>query len=47
MTHDSRLSPCYFPFPVTDSKKTGRLLVVGTPIGNLEDFSPRGQRALS
>jgi 16S rRNA (cytidine1402-2'-O)-methyltransferase len=32
---------------VTDSKKTGRLLVVGTPIGNLEDFSPRGQRALS
>ena len=32
---------------MTDSKKTGRLLVVGTPIGNLEDFSPRGQRALS
>ena len=25
----------------------GQLLVVGTPIGNLDDFSPRGQRALA
>jgi 16S rRNA (cytidine1402-2'-O)-methyltransferase len=32
---------------VTQSKKHGRLLVVGTPIGNLEDLSPRGRRALS
>jgi hypothetical protein len=29
------------------SDKSGRLLVVGTPIGNLEDLSPRAQRALS
>ncbi len=27
--------------------KRGQLLVVGTPIGNLEDLSPRAQRALS
>lgn len=27
--------------------KTGRLLLVGTPIGNLEDLSPRGRRALA
>ncbi len=26
---------------------TGQLLVVGTPIGNLDDFSPRGRRALA
>jgi len=32
---------------VTQSKKTGRLLVVGTPIGNLEDLAPRGRRALA
>ena len=32
---------------MTQSKKHGRLLVVGTPIGNLEDFSPRGRRALA
>jgi 16S rRNA (cytidine1402-2'-O)-methyltransferase len=32
---------------VTDAKKSGQLLVVGTPIGNLEDFSPRGRRALA
>lgn len=32
---------------MVDSSKTGRLLVVGTPIGNLEDLSPRGRRALS
>jgi 16S rRNA (cytidine1402-2'-O)-methyltransferase len=29
------------------SDKPGRLLVVGTPIGNLEDFSPRAVRALA
>ncbi len=28
-------------------EKPGRLLVVGTPIGNLEDLSPRGRRALA
>ncbi len=28
-------------------ERPGRLLVVGTPIGNLEDLSPRGLRALS
>ena len=28
-------------------EKHGRLLVVGTPIGNLEDLSPRGRRALA
>ena len=28
------------------SDKRGRLVVVGTPIGNLEDLSPRGARAL-
>jgi 16S rRNA (cytidine1402-2'-O)-methyltransferase len=28
-------------------RPAGRLLVVGTPIGNLEDLSPRAQRALS
>ena len=27
--------------------RSGQLLVVGTPIGNLDDFSPRGQRALA
>lgn len=32
---------------MTQSSKIGRLLVVGTPIGNLEDLSPRGQRALA
>ena len=32
---------------MTDARKSGKLLVVGTPIGNLEDFSPRGQRALA
>ena len=29
------------------SDKSGRLLVVGTPIGNLEDMSPRASRALA
>ena len=28
-------------------ERTGRLVVVGTPIGNLEDLSPRARRALS
>jgi 16S rRNA (cytidine1402-2'-O)-methyltransferase len=32
---------------VSHAKKPGRLLVVGTPIGNLEDLSPRGARALA
>src|SRR5262252_188106 len=36
-----------FPYPVTQPKKHGRLLVVGTPIGNLEDLAPRGRRALA
>jgi 16S rRNA (cytidine1402-2'-O)-methyltransferase len=29
------------------SEKAGRLVVVGTPIGNLEDLSPRAARALA
>jgi 16S rRNA (cytidine1402-2'-O)-methyltransferase len=32
---------------VTDTKKGGQLLIVGTPIGNLEDLSPRGRQALA
>ncbi|HTY43080.1 MAG TPA: 16S rRNA (cytidine(1402)-2'-O)-methyltransferase [Thermoanaerobaculia bacterium] len=32
---------------MTHSKKRGRLLVVGTPIGNLEDLSPRARDALA
>ena len=32
---------------MSHAKKPGRLLVVGTPIGNLEDLSPRGARALA
>ena len=36
-----------FSFPVTPSIKSGRLLVVGTPIGNLDDLSPRGRQALA
>jgi 16S rRNA (cytidine1402-2'-O)-methyltransferase len=32
---------------VSSIEKRGRLLVVGTPIGNLEDLSPRALRALS
>lgn len=32
---------------MTHSRKRGRLLVVGTPIGNLADLSPRGRRALA
>lgn len=35
-----------FAIPVSQPPP-GRLLVVGTPIGNLEDLSPRAQRALS
>jgi 16S rRNA (cytidine1402-2'-O)-methyltransferase len=31
---------------VSAPEKTGRLLVVGTPIGNLDDLSPRARRAL-
>lgn len=36
-----------FPSPVTHSRTRGRLVVVGTPIGNLDDLSPRGRRALA
>jgi 16S rRNA (cytidine1402-2'-O)-methyltransferase len=32
---------------VTNTEKKGRLVVIGTPIGNLEDLSPRGRQALS
>ncbi len=32
---------------MTHSRNRGRLLVVGTPIGNLDDLSPRGRRALA
>jgi 16S rRNA (cytidine1402-2'-O)-methyltransferase len=32
---------------VSHIERSGRLLVVGTPIGNLEDLSPRALRALS
>jgi 16S rRNA (cytidine1402-2'-O)-methyltransferase len=32
---------------VTQTKKSGRLLVVGTPIGNLDDLSPRARKALT
>ncbi len=30
-----------------ESEKKGQLLIVGTPIGNLQDFSPRARRALA
>jgi 16S rRNA (cytidine1402-2'-O)-methyltransferase len=36
-----------FSESMRSSEKTGQLLVVGTPIGNLEDVSPRAVRALS
>ncbi len=36
-----------FRVSVSHIEKPGRLLVVGTPIGNLEDLSPRGRRALA
>jgi len=42
----SRLSACYFPHSVAQPPP-GRLLVVGTPIGNLDDLSPRARAALS
>ena len=32
---------------MSEIEKPGRLLVVGTPIGNLEDLSPRARRALA
>ena len=32
---------------MTHSRNRGRLLVVGTPIGNLDDLSPRARRALA
>jgi 16S rRNA (cytidine1402-2'-O)-methyltransferase len=38
-------NPYYFG-PMPDRNPSGRLVVVGTPIGNLEDLSPRGARAL-
>ena len=40
-------TPCYFRESVSHIERRGRLLVVGTPIGNLEDLSPRARRALS
>jgi 16S rRNA (cytidine1402-2'-O)-methyltransferase len=40
-------SVLFFSFPVSHANTPGRLLVVGTPIGNLEDLSPRGARALA
>jgi 16S rRNA (cytidine1402-2'-O)-methyltransferase len=45
--HDTQPLRAIFPFPVTQPKQDGRLLVVGTPIGNLEDLAPRGRRALA
>ncbi len=39
--------PVLFFRSVSQTEKSGRLLVVGTPIGNLEDLSPRARRALS
>ncbi|MBI1861230.1 MAG: 16S rRNA (cytidine(1402)-2'-O)-methyltransferase [Deltaproteobacteria bacterium] len=30
-----------------DSQRTSRLLIIGTPIGNLEDLTPRARRTLS
>ncbi len=33
--------------PVAPTEKKGRLVVVGTPIGNLEDLSPRAELALT
>jgi 16S rRNA (cytidine1402-2'-O)-methyltransferase len=47
MTESSHKAPCYFSVPVTQIREGGRLLVVGTPIGNLEDLSPRARRALA
>ena len=45
--HDTQPLRAIFPYPVTQPSKHGRLLVVGTPIGNLEDLAPRGRRALA
>ena len=45
--HDTERLRAIFCVPVTHSRNRGRLLVVGTPIGNLDDLSPRGQRALA
>ena len=47
--HDTvrRAAACYFGRPMNAAGKRGEILVVGTPIGNLEDLSPRAQRALS
>lgn len=40
------IMPCYFGRAMTEPQR-GQLLVVGTPIGNLEDLSPRALRALA
>ena len=44
---DQAKATCYFRESVSHIERRGRLLVVGTPIGNLEDLSPRARRALS
>src|SRR5262249_20102566 len=44
--NDTRARHAIFSFPVS-TKTSGRLLVVGTPIGNLEALSPRAGRALA
>jgi 16S rRNA (cytidine1402-2'-O)-methyltransferase len=33
--------------PTTGQRRSGRLVLVGTPIGNLDDLSPRAARALA
>ena len=42
-----RHAACYFGRPMSAAGKRGELVVVGTPIGNLEDLSPRARRVLS
>jgi 16S rRNA (cytidine1402-2'-O)-methyltransferase len=42
-----RHAACYFGGPMSAAGKRGELVVVGTPIGNLEDLSPRARRVLT